>query len=404
MRFFYKAQTLEGEIVEGEAEAEDRSALIEHMRAEKKTLIFLEPIDKKGVEIVARINGFLSRVHLKEKIFFSRNLSIMLSAGLSIARALAILERQSKNEKLKQVLRGLAASITKGSSLEQAMAAYPDVFSALTIAMVKAGEASGSLPESLKIIAQHLEQSYVLQKRVRGALMYPGVIVCTMVAIGIIMMVYVVPTLSATFSELGVSLPITTKIIMGFSDFLRTNGIVVFLLFLALLGVGFFVIKQKWGKSALQLAFLNIPIIRDLAIKMNVARAARTLASLLQAGVSMLDAVAITQDVVQNMHYKKVLGEARQKIQKGVTLSDVFSAHEKLFPVLVNEMVAVGEETGKLSDMLSEVAKFYEEDVEQFTKNFSTVIEPVLMVVVGAAVGLFAYSMITPLYSVVGSI
>ena len=404
MRFFYKAQTLEGEIVEGEAEAEDRSALIEHMRAEKKTLIFLEPIDKKGVEIVARINGFLSRVHLKEKIFFSRNLSIMLSAGLSIARALAILERQSKNEKLKQVLRGLAASITKGSSLEQAMAAYPDVFSALTIAMVKAGEASGSLPESLKIIAQHLEQSYVLQKRVRGALMYPGVIVCTMVAIGIIMMVYVVPTLSATFSELGVSLPITTKIIMGFSDFLRTNGIVVFLLFLALLGVGFFVIKQKWGKSALQLAFLNVPIIRDLVIKMNVARAVRTLASLLQSGVSMLDAVAITQEVVQNMHYKKVLAEARQKIQKGVTLSDVFSSHEKLFPVLVSEMVAVGEETGKLSDMLSEVAKFYEEDVEQFTKNFSTVIEPVLMVVVGAAVGLFAYSMITPLYSVVGSI
>src|SRR3989338_4405623 len=249
MRFFYKAQTLEGEIVEGEAEAEDRASLIEHMRAGKKTLIFLEPIDKKGVEIIARINGFLSRVHLKEKIFFSRNLSIMLSAGLSIARSLAILERQSRNEKLKQVLRDLAVSITGGSSLERAMAAYPNVFSPLTIAMVKAGEASGSLPESLKIIAHHLEQSYVLQKRVRGALMYPGVIVCTMVAIGVIMMVYVVPTLSATFSELGVSLPFTTKLIMGFSDFLRNNGIIVLLSSIGMLGIVFFVIKQRWGKS-----------------------------------------------------------------------------------------------------------------------------------------------------------
>ena len=404
MRFFYKAQTLEGEITEGEADAEDRSALIEHMRAEKKTLIFLESIDKRGFEFIARVNGFLSKVHLKEKIFFCRNVSIMLSAGLSIARALAILGRQTKNERLKQVLRGLSDSIMGGSSLEQAMRVFPDVFSPLTIAMVRAGEASGSLPESLKIIAQHLEQSYLLQKRVRGALIYPGVIVCTMVVIGVIMMVYVVPTLSSTFSELNVPLPFMTKAIMWLSDFLRNNGIIVFVLALAVVGLFFFIFRQKWGKSAVQALSLCFPIIRDLVIKMNVARVVRTLSSLLLSGVSMLDAVVITQDVAQNVHYKKVLQEAREKIQKGIPLSEVFSTHERLFPIMVGEMVAVGEETGKLSDMLSEVARFYEEDVEQFTKNFSTVIEPVLMVLVGAAVGLFAYSMITPMYSVVGSI
>jgi len=403
MRFKYKARTKEGKIIKGEAEAPDKFALARRMRGEQKFLISAGEIDTKKA-LSTFLSSFLGSVRLRDRIVFARNMSAMLEAGLPLVRSLSVLERQTKNKRFKQVLGSLSQEIIKGGTLYKAMSVFPHVFSPLSIAMVKAGEEGGTLPGSLKTIGDHLEQIHLLQRRIRGALMYPGVIVIAMVIIGILMLVYVVPTLAGTFKDLGVSLPLSTQIIIFISDFLRTNTF-LFLALLAALGVLLFLAaRSRTGKRVFEFTLLRMPLIGALVKKENSARTCRTLSSLLVSGVPMVEALSITKEVVQNSYYKKILEEAETKIPKGVSLSKVFSQNENLYPVLVGEMTAVGEETGKLSEMLMKTALFYEEEVGQATKDLSTIVEPILMIVIGAAVGFFAFSMITPLYSVLGGI
>jgi len=400
MLFKYKAQLSDGTIVEDKEEASDQFDLAKKMKTVGRTVIFAKEIHKKRFFLLGYLNGLLARVSLKDKLFFTRNLGVMLGAGLPLVRSLSVLGRQTSNAKFKSVLASLEESVTKGNSLNESLALFPNVFSPLMIAMVKSGEASGTLTESLQIVARHLEESYLLQRRVYGALMYPAVIILAMIVIGIALMVYVMPTLTSTFIDLGVSLPPTTKAIIFLSDTLRTHGFLFIGVFLLISFLIFLILQSESGKRLLDSLFLRTPIVKGFVIKMNSARVSRTLSSLLSSGVNMLEAVSIAEDVAQNKRYKDALRQAKEKIQKGVALSEVFFEHKALFPVLVDEMISVGEETGKLASMLSEIAQFYEGEIEQSTKNFGTIIEPVLMIVIGAAVGFFAYAVITPLYSV----
>ncbi len=270
--------------------------------------------------------------------------------------------------------------------------------------MVKAGEESGKLSLALKNIGMQLETSYQLSRKVRGALMYPAVIVGVMIAIGVLMMVFMVPTLTATFVGLGVKLPLSTRIIIGISNFLKNyllfalGGVVV---------VGFGLVtafRTIRGQRYYDWFSLHVPIIGQIVKQVNAARTARTLSSLLASGVEIVVAIGVTKEVIQNSFYKEVLDEIQATIQKGNQISEVFLAHEKLYPMFVGEMVAVGEETGKISDMLLGVANFYEDEVDQKTKDMSSVIEPFLMVFIGVAVGFFALAMIGPIYSLGDSI
>lgn len=406
MKFSYKAQKKDGEIIKGVIEAVDKFSLARDMKKEGTFLISAKDISKKEKNIITSILKISigAPVKTEERISFIRNLSNMLSAGLPLMRALSVLERQTKNKKFKKIILSLSEEITKGSELNTAMGHFKDVFSPLTIAMVRAGEKSGNISGSLKIVAMQLEQNLLLLKRVKGALIYPSIIISAMIVVGILMIMFVVPTLSATFVELGVDLPISTKLLIGTSDFLRNH---TFLFILSVIGLGVAatsMFKSEPGRRAFEIFLLRLPVIGELAKEVNSARTTRTLSSLLSSGVDIIEAINITKEVLQNTRYKKVLGEAAERIQKGVSLSVIFSEHENLYPVLVAEMSAVGEETGKLSEMLMNVATFYEDSVAQSTKDLSTIIEPILMVVIGVGVGFFAVSMITPLYTVLGGI
>lgn len=225
-----------------------------------------------------------------------------------------------------------------------------------------------------------------------------------MITIGVLMLIYLVPTLTSTFKDLNVSLPFSTKMVIWLSDFLK-NHIIINLLILITVGLVFyFSIKTKRGKRALDTFVLHVPVISGIVKDLNSARTARTFSSLLSSGVDVLVAVRITQDVIQNSYYKAVLKEAEINIEKGDPVSNIFLKHEKLYPVFVGEMVSIGEETGKLSEMLANVAQFYEEEVDQKTKDMSTIIEPFLMVVIGIGVGFFAISMLGPMYSLADAI
>lgn len=401
--FTYKARNSEGEVYEGTARAEDKFALYAQVRNEGGEIVEVKEVGS-SLFSMERFNEIFGAVKEHEKVVLTRNLGAMIDAGLSLTRALSVLERQSRNPKLKMVLAGVAGDIKKGGNFHTALKAYPKVFSALFVSMVRAGEESGKLADSLKLISAQLERTYTLKKKIRGALIYPSIIVVAIIIIGILMLVYVVPTLTQTFDELGAELPKTTQGVIAVSDFLTQHTLIALLIPILIGGSGYFALRTRRGRRAWHYSVLRIPIIGELVKEVQSARTARTLSSLLSSGVEIVSAISITEEVMQNSYYKDVLRRAQNDVQKGSQLSASFSENEDIYPILVGEMISVGEETGKLPDMLSRLAEFYESEVEQKTKDMSTIIEPFLMVFIGAVVGFFAISMIAPIYSLSDSI
>ncbi len=399
--FTIRAKRENADIFEEEREATDKFALFHNLKEEGVAVLSVEEKKvSKGMNLDWML-AFFKKVKMQDKILFARNLGSMIEAGLSMSRALAILEKQSKNPKLKAILASLNDGVKRGDTLSLSMKKYPDVFSKLFIAMVAAGEESGKIAETLKEVAGQMEKTNTLQKKVKGALIYPAVIISVMIVIGILMMIFVIPAMTKTFKEMGVTLPLATRLIVAVSDFMSTHYILVFLVLAGSIFGFTSWLKTKSGKLAMDYFVLHIPIITPLVKETNAARTARTLSSLLSSGVPITEAIGITKEVLQNSHYKKVLDEAGIAIQKGEPLSKVFLASNNLYPDFVGEMMAVGEETGKVSDMFMKVAAFYEEEVDQKTKDMSTIIEPFLMVFIGASVGFFAIAMISPTYSLV---
>ena len=340
-----------------------------------------------------------SGVKIEDRITLTKNLAAMLAAGLTLSRALSVIERQSANKNLKRIIAELEEEVKKGTAFHEALAKHPNVFPKLFVAMTKAGEESGTLADALKVVGKQMERAHSLTKKIRSAMIYPSIIMFAIVVIGVLMMIYVVPTLSATFSELGVELPAATKAIIATSDWMAGHVILVFvLLTLSILALLLFTRSRVGGNFVLMVS-LRIPVIGTLVRETMSARVARALSSLLSSGVEMLSAISIAEEVVGDNPFGKVVREAGVRVKQGDPLSAPFMERTKLYPVLVGEMIAVGEETGRVADMLGQVAEYYENDVEEGTKDLSTIIEPVLMLVIGGAVGVFAVSMISPIYS-----
>ncbi len=381
-------------------EAASRFAVYADAEKEGLTVIAVQE-GAGGTFSFARLSSIQigSGVKMDERITFTKNLSAMLTAGLSLSRALSVIERQTTNKALKRIVVDLSEKVKTGQAFHEALAFHRNIFSDLFIAMTKAGEESGTLAEALKVVAKQMDRSNSLNKKVKGAMIYPSIILVAVVLIGILMLIYVVPTLSNTFRELGVELPAATKMVIGASDFMANNPVLVLVLF-ALVVVGFVLFtKTKVGGSIVVAVALRIPIIGELVKETYSARAARALSSLLSSGVEMLSALSIAAEVVGEKKFSKVITEAEARVRKGETLSSTFNDYPKLYPVFIADMIAVGEETGKVADMLGQVAEYYETDVEDRTKDLSTIIEPILMLFIGGVVGVFALSMISPIYS-----
>lgn len=410
-KFSYRAKNFDGRELFGERDAENERELTRVLREEGYTLVDIGPSQGKkfdwslvGFKKFSSLLVLFKRVSIAEKMLFSKNLAVMIRAGLSLSRALDALSRETRNSFFRTVLESISADIKKGSNLHESFSKYPNVFPPLFIAMVEAGEKSGKLDMTFETLSNQMRQDHDLITRVRGALVYPALIIAAMIGIGILMLIYVVPTLLSTFEELNVELPSSTRIIVGISGFLLNHGFLVFLLFLIFLWLLFLLSKHRRVRIILSLFFVYTPLIAPLNQKFNTARTARTLSSLLASGVQILESLDVVSRVVQNHYYQLAILEAKSDIQKGKTISSVFRRYQHLFSPLLVEMLAVGEETGKMAAMLEEVASFYESEVASITRDMSSIIEPVLMIIIGIVVGLFAIAMISPLYSVLGNI
>ncbi len=398
MKFFVLVRTNNGKKEKRVIEAASRFAVYDIIEKEKASVITLS--EKSGFTMPAWLNiSFGTGVSPDELVMVIKNISSMLDAGLTLSRALSIAVRQTRNKRFSRILSSVTESVKRGSTFHEALSEHKKLFSQLFISMTHAGEESGTLASSLRIVGTQMEQSRTLTKKVRGAMIYPIIIIIAMVIISILMLLFVVPTLTATFVQLGISLPLSTRIIVGTSSFLVHHTILV------LLGIVAFVVgmisfaHSHFGGKLLFSIVLHTPVIGGLVQETYAARTARTLSSLLASGVDMLGAISITREVVGTEAFASILAEAEIRVRKGEQLSATFMDHLNRYPIMFSDMIAVGEETGKLAPMLEQVADFYEQDVQQRTKDLSTIIEPVLMIVIGTGVGIFAISIIAPIYS-----
>jgi type IV pilus assembly protein PilC len=401
--YFYTAKSQDGKERSGRMEVASEHELAQHLRQEGYflTSVVSETIQKESV-MKKNLLGFLGGVSIVEKMIFARHLSAMIKAGLSLDRGLRVLAAQSKSQRFRQVLSEIEQKIRSGKNFSDSLSEYPNVFPELFINMVRVGEATGKLEEVLMNLSIQMGKDYELRSRVRGAMIYPAVIISLMVAVGILMMIMVVPKLSSAFAEMNIALPMTTQMVIGVSNFLADRfllglALVIFIVVLVRISL-----ETKFGKKSLDFLILNLPVISDLSRKLNSALFARNLSSTIDAGVPINQALKIVAGTLSNSFFRQSLLVVAEGIQKGETMSSLLRRFSGLYPVMVIQMVEVGETTGSLSDTLRNLAEFYEEEVANITKNLSSVIEPVLMIIVGIAVGFFAISIIQPIYSLIG--
>ena len=354
-----------------------------------------------------KIDDFLlkfSRVPLKERLFFVQHLGVMLKSGISLSIAIKTLSKQTENKYFKKVLSDIAEEVEKGKSFTEALTPHKKIFGELFISMVEAGELSGKLEEVLKQLHLQMKKDHKLISKVKGALTYPVVILAAMFGIGTFMIVFIIPKITSMFEEMGTELPLPTKILIGISDAIVNNGLLSLAIFIIVVGSFLKTIKTYKGKYIFQGLLLKMPIFSPIIKKINLARFARNISSLLKTDIMIIKTFQITANVLGNLHYREALLEMSQKIKQGEKLSDTINSHPELFTPVVAQMVAVGEETGELDNILIELAEFYEEEVDQVMENLPAIIEPLLILVLGVGVGGVAVAIIMPMYSITESI
>lgn len=406
-KFIYTAKSYSGQTKGGEIIAQDEKNLAQQLRSEGflVTSITMVKEDEMGGSTGKKsfLDNFIS-IPLKEKMVFARNLSIMVASGLTVSKALNNLALQTENKQFKKILLDIYELVQSGSTLSEGLEKYVDIFGELFINMVRVGEAAGNLDEVLKIVAVQLEKENNLKSKVKGAMIYPAVILIVMFVIGIIMLTLVLPKLMGVFKDMDAKLPAMTQFIVDLSNIMRNNSLMasVFLIIFGLFAQYFF--RQPAGKKFISWVGIKFYLFSPLIKQMNCARFARIYSSLLKSGVGAVEALKIISRTLTNHYYQEVLINSVEDIQKGVSLSDILSKHPDLFPILVSQIVQVGEETGKTEVVLLQLAEFYEDEVDQITKNMSAIIEPLLMVIIGAGVGFFAVAMLMPMYSMMDNI
>lgn len=344
---------------------------------------------------------FLSKIGVKDKAIFSRQFATLVNAGVALVRGLGVMAEQCSNPKLKKALMEINRDVQQGSSLSDAMKLHPKAFDQLYVSMVQAGETGGVLDEVLNRLAKLLEDQARLANQIKSALTYPAVAAFIAVAVFVGMTVFILPTFAGVFKSLGADLPAFTKAMLSISDFLRTpQYVIAFVVFI--MALGFFLrryYKTRAGRETLDRLFLKLPLFGDLLQKTAVARFCRTFGSLTRSGVPILTSLEIVRDTAGNQIIANAVDDARREIQGGGMISLALQRN-KVFPLLAIQMISIGEETGEIDSMLMKVADFYEDEVEQAVKALTSVLEPLMIVVVGGMVGAILISMYLPMFKI----
>lgn len=339
------------------------------------------------------------KISLEEKILFLNNLSGMLTAGVSMNRALSILNEQNNNQNMNKVLDDLHRTLERGESLSSGMSNFPAVFTPTIISMISTGEESNSLPTVLLQAGNYLQKSNTINRNIKRIFTYPCTLFSFIVLIGIIVMVCIIPKFAQTFTNLHVAIPYPARVIVSMSDFIRNQTtmllVIVVFVYLFFVFLNRFVVRPRYQDFLL----LQIPFIGTFAKEINTARITRSISSLLSAGVDLVQTLVLTKDAISNIYYKELLDKSIIAIKNGNSFSSSFRESPYLYPIMMEDIVGVGEENGTLSKMLADVALFYETEVESKAKDIESIIEPVFIIVITGLILYLTFSIVWPLYS-----
>jgi type IV pilus assembly protein PilC len=395
--FEYKGKTMAGSPVQGELSAKDRGELERILRRNR---ILVASIRRKPTELKIKIGTGIKKVEISR---FTRQFATMIGAGLPMVQCLDILSTQMENKEMRRVISEVKQSVEGGSTLSEALARRGKVFDHLYVNMVEAGEMGGALDTILVRLAVYREKADALVRKVKGAMVYPSVICVVAVGVTIAMLTFIVPVFAKMFGNLGAELPKPTQIILGISNFLKSN---LLYLALGLIGavVGFvYWVKTPNGRATFDALLLKAPVFGNLVRKSSVARFTRTLGTLLSSGVSILDALDITAKTAGNAVIANAIRKSVLSIAEGDTITGPLK-ESGVFPPMVTQMIAVGEKTGGLDDMLQKIADFYDEEVDDAVSALTSIIEPVIIVVMGAVIGGILVAMYLPMFDIIGKI
>ena len=394
--YSYKVKTAKGDIFEDLIQAATVRDAVSSLTSEGYKVLTVKKVDQK-------LGGFGGgSISISEKAAFCRFLATMLRAGLPLPEAIDILKEETKSKKLQKVLMDVSFGVRKGKTLSSVLSKYKKDFDPVFLTMVKAGEESGTIDKSFDYLAKQLIMTYELMQKVKGAMMYPLVIVGAMIANFVVMLVFVLPKLATVFFQLNVKLPPTTKFVLGVGQFIGkyTTEVIVGVFLFAFIIFLLFTIQKT--KDAIFDFFMRLPAIKGIVIQIDIARFSRTLSTLLSSGVPIMVCLEVCANILRQPSLKKEAKSFGAKIEQGKQLSEIISSGSKAFPSTVTQTIKAGEKSGSLEEVLSEMAEFYEREVDYNLKKLTSLLEPLLMLIIGVAVGAMVIIMITPIYSLVG--
>lgn len=402
MRYIFTAKDAEGNIKKGTVDALDRDLAANLLQRNGLVPVSIDR-ESAGFSFEREIQKMLDRVTQKELMIFFRQLSTLIEARVPVVSSLHAIADQAENRYLQLIIKEVADDLEDGMAFSEALGRFPDVFSPLVINMVRSGEVSGNLQKSVSFIADNIERNYLLTSRVKGALFYPGFVVSVAIIIGFIVVSFILPRLTAMIKELGVDIPWYTRVVMGVGDFMNSYWWAVLLIGIGVIAGLVFYAKSEDGRREWNHIQLKIPVIGTLLRYVYIARFADNLSALLSSGIPVVRALHIVSDVVGNTVYQSVILRAADEVKTGKTISSVFARSPEI-PPIVSRMLSIGEETGKMNHVLDSTSRFYSQEVDNITRNLTSLIEPVLIVFLGIGVGILVVSVIMPIYNITGSI
>ncbi len=400
MRLNYKAVTKDGKSVVGVIEANDVKEAATYLR--EKDLIPIDIINKEDNPLLKLLPG-VNRVKAQDVILFTRQLSSMLTSGLTLVKSLDILKQQIQNRGMLEVTASIISEIEEGKTLSSAISKHPKVFSPIYVSLIKAGEGSGLLDKVLLRLADNLEKQAKLRSTIKSALMYPLIVIILMLVVVFIMMIFVIPQLSVLYENLNIPLPLPTQIVVG------TSNVVIRFWPLMILVVGLVIyLAKRWrkttdGRLITDNLMLRLPIFGKLISQSILAEFSRTFGLLVGTGSLVVESLNQTAEVTGNIHFESAVKDIAKRVEKGVTIGDAMSYYT-LFPPILVQLVKIGEQTGRIDETLQKASEYFETEVNQTVKTLTTAMEPFIMVVLGVGVAFLIISVITPIYSLISTI
>ena len=390
----YKALNNEKKTISGLVEAASEDEAIELLRDNELSIVSLSE-ESKGIKKNVFVFGGISA---KDVVVFSRQFSVLVSANVTLVQSLKLLVDQTKNIKLQMVVSEIANEVDGGARLSDSMAKHPKVFSGFYVNIVKSGETSGKLDEVLNYLADELEKDYDMTSKIKGAMIYPAFVMSGLGVVGAVMMIVIVPKLTAMMQESGGELPVATRILISVSNFLAGYWWLILILMAGSFFGSRYFYATPLGKKFFGTLILRLPIFGKLFQRIYLVRFTRSLQTLLMGGVSITKALSIVADVVNNYVYKNLIDETRNEIEEGNSISTVFLKSKEI-PSMVTQMMAIGEKTGRLDTILGRITDFYTREVNNIVANLMTLMEPIIMVIMGIGVGIMVAAVIMPMYN-----